>query len=159
MSDKNIKTIDHSASDNVYLHKDFHGALCYAIKYLDDNFGPDAAEDYLKQVARTYFAPLTEKLKEDGLSALEKHWNKVFNEENGNFSIKNEGGTLILTVNECPAIAHMKKQGYFYTDRYCLTTVVVNETVCAEAGYQCSCHYERGEGKCVQKFWKSEGKQ
>jgi len=159
MNDKNMKIIDRKASDNVYMHKDFHGALCYAIKYLDDNFGPDATEDYLKQVARAYFAPLTEKLKKDGLPALEKHWNRIFTEEKGNFSIKNEGGTLILTVDECPAIAYMKKHGYFYTDRYCLTTVVVNETVCAEAGYRCSCHYEPGEGKCVQKFWKSEGKQ
>ncbi len=30
-----IKVLDCKASDNEYLHKDFHGALCYAIKYLD----------------------------------------------------------------------------------------------------------------------------
>ena len=33
--------LEQKASDNQYLHKDFHGALCYAIKYLDDNFGEE----------------------------------------------------------------------------------------------------------------------
>ena len=50
-----------------------------------------------------------------------------------------------------------KKHGYFYTDRFCLTTVVVNETICEGAGYKCSCDYKQGEGKCVQRFWKDEG--
>jgi len=30
------------ASDNVYLHKDFHGALSIAIDYLDRNYGEAA---------------------------------------------------------------------------------------------------------------------
>ncbi len=37
-SDK-IKVLNCKASDNEYLHKDFHGALCYGIKYLDDVYG------------------------------------------------------------------------------------------------------------------------
>ena len=37
-----IKVIDRKASDNEYMHEDFHGALCYAIKYLDDNYGQNA---------------------------------------------------------------------------------------------------------------------
>lgn len=148
-----MKVLDCKSSDNKYLHKDFHGSLCYAIKYLDETYGEQVTEDYLKQVAKTYYAPLTDRLKKEGLSALEKHWKEIFGVEGGKFSIEYKSQKLVLTVDECPAIAHMKRKGLLFTQRYCQTTVVVNETICAEAGYRCSCEYEPGAGKCVQKFW------
>ena len=150
------KVIDRKASDNEYMHKDFHGALCYGIKYLDDNFGNDATEEYLQQVAKTYFAPLTEKLKAEGLKALEDHWQDIFTRENGKFDIRYEDDKLILEVTQCPAITHLKENNMLYTDRHCLTTVIVNKTICQDAGYDCSCQYEPGMGKCIQKFWKEK---
>ena len=150
------KTVDRKASDNTYMHKDFHGALCYAIKYLEDHFGDDAVTEYLRQVATTCFAPLTEKLKAEGLKALEDHWRDIFTKEGGEFLICYEEGKLVLDVAQCPAILHLKEKNMLYTDRYCQTTAVVNETVCAEAGYRCSCEYEPGKGRCVQKFWKEK---
>ncbi len=156
MSDDKKKVLDCKASEHEYLHKDFHGALCYAIKYLDDTYDHQATREYLTQVGRTYFAPLSRKLQNAGLSALEKHWREIFNREGGRFELNYEGGQLVLRVHECPAIAHLKKIGQLFTDRYCQTTVVVNKTICAEAGFECSCDYEPGEGRCVQKFWKQE---
>ena len=151
-----IKAIDCKASDNEYLHKDFHGALCYGIKYLDDNFGQDATTEYLKQVGKTYFAPLAAQLKKDGLQALENHWKKVFTKEGGKFKLYYQDHTLVLTVEKCPAIAHLKKIGQLFTNRFCESTIVINETICAEAGYRCSCQYQPGKGKCIQKFWKEK---
>ncbi|OHB58863.1 MAG: hypothetical protein A2Y12_00400 [Planctomycetes bacterium GWF2_42_9] len=152
MPDK-IKVIDCKQSDNEYLHKDFHGALCYAIKYLDDNFGEKATEEYLIQVGKTYFKPLSEKLKREGLEALRSHWKNIFKKEQGEFNIYCENDKLICEVKQCPAIAHLKKTGSFFTDRYCQTTVIVNKTICNDAGYQFTCEYKSGEGKCVQKVW------
>ena len=151
-----IKVLDCKASDNEYLHKDFHGALCYSIKYLDDNFGTDATTEYLQQVGRTYFAPLSEAMKKKGLSVLEEHLQNIFTKEGGRFKLDYEDQMLVLTVEECPAVAHLKKIDQFFTERYCETTVIVNETICSEAGYCCSCKYEPGKGKCVQKFWKDK---
>ena len=153
MSDK-IKVIDCKQSDNEYLHKDFHGALCYALKYLDENFGEEATQEYLKQVAQTYFKPLSEKLEKDGLKAIENHWRHIFQKEQGEFELYYEDDKLILKVDMCPAIAHLKKSNLFFTERYCQTTVIVNKTICEDVGYKCSCEYKPGEGKCVQKFWK-----
>ena len=150
------RVIDCKASDNVYLHKDFHGALCYSIQYLDEQYGHDATAAYLAQVGETFFAPLSEALKREGLAALEKHWRQIFSLEEGQFSLEYEDGALVLTVQECPAIAHLKSRGQLFTDRYCETTVVVNETVCRRAGYDCSCTYEPGQGQCVQRFWQEE---
>lgn len=148
------KILECKAADNEYLHKDFHGALCYAIKYLDDNFDEQATEEYLTQAAMSYFSPLIEKLKTDGLKALENHFRNIFTKEKGRFEIGYKDDKLILEILECPAIAHLKKRDLFFTDRYCLTTVVVNRTICKESGYNCSCEYEPGQGRCIQKFWK-----
>lgn len=153
---KDIKIIDCKQSDNEYLHKDFHGALCYAIKYLDDNLGQNTTEEYLVQVGRTYFKPLSEKLKKEGLKALESHWHKVFTTEQGEYSLYYEDNTLVLEVNKCPAIEHLKNKNMLFTERYCRTTVVVNNTICHDSGYKCSCQYQSGKGKCIQKFWREQ---
>ncbi len=156
MSDPNesLRVLDCKATDHAYLHKDFHGALCYAIKYLDDNFTPEITREYLAEVGRTCFAPLIKRLQAEGLPALEEHWKEVFTKEGGRFTLEYRDGVLVLTVHECPAIAHLKKIGQFFTPRYCETTVVVNETICKAAGHACSTRYQPGEGKCVQMFWK-----
>lgn len=155
-SDQGLRILDCKATEHEYLHKDFHGALCYGIKYLDDNFGHEATAAYLRQVGRSYFAPLSAQLRDEGLSALEKHWREIFTKEGGKFSLEFQDGVLVLTVHECPAIAHLRKINQLFTPRYCETTVVVNETICSDAGYRSSCEYVPGEGRCVQKFWKAK---
>jgi hypothetical protein len=151
---RKLKVLDCQASDHEYLHKDFHGALCYSIRYLDENFGPEATEEYLRDVGRNNYKALVRRLTESGLPALERHWREVFTREGGKFRMEYEGDTLVLTVDECPAIAHLKRTGQLFTTRYCETTGIVNETICQQAGYLASCVYKPGEGKCVQKFWK-----
>ncbi len=37
------------ASDNEYLHRDFHGALSAAIEYLDRRYGEEAVRSYLRE--------------------------------------------------------------------------------------------------------------
>jgi hypothetical protein len=149
-----LKVLDSGGGDHEYLHKDFHGALCYSIRYLDENLGLEATEQYLRDVGRKNYKGLVQRLRQEGLPALAQHWREVFTREGGKFRMEYEGDTLVLTVEECPAIAHLKKTGQLFTTRYCETTVVVNETICEQAGYSSSCIYEPGEGKCVQKFWK-----
>ncbi len=155
---KEIKVIDCKASDNEYLHRDFHGSLSYAIKYVEDNYGIEGVEEYLQQVARTYFKPLSDNLKIKGLSVLETYFSNMFTTEGGDFEIIKDEATLTLKVNKCPAVSHLKENNLFFTNNFCLTTKVVNETICEDAGYCCSCEYDSDKGKCVQKFWKnSEG--
>ncbi len=151
-----IKILDQKASDNEYLHKDFHGALAYSIKYLEDEFGPQAVKEYLVQVADSYFAPLTDQLKDTGLSALENHFRQIFEKEGGQATFEYDKDVLVITVSECPAITHLLKTNMLFTERFCETTNVVNETICQHAGYKCSCRYEPGKGTCVQKFWKEK---
>jgi hypothetical protein len=147
------KVMEQKAGDHEYLHKDFHGALAFAIKYLEETYGPHAVSEYLQQVADHCYAPLTAQLKEKGLVALADHFG-IYSREQGRVTVSHDDDMLILHVHECPAIAHLKKTGQLFSERYCETTVVVMDGVCRNAGYRSSCVYEPGQGRCVQKFWK-----
>ena len=46
-----------TASDNVYLHKDFHGALSAGIEYLHQRYGEDAVREYLRRFTLAFHAP------------------------------------------------------------------------------------------------------
>ena len=155
MSPKNnVMILEHNSSDNQYLHKDFHGALCYAIKYLDQTYGQDAAAECLQQVGREVFSALSSALKKDGPIAIERHFKHIFELEGGNAKFECKNDQLTIEVLKCPAIAHLQSTGQLFTNRYCETTVNVNKAVCAVAGYEFSCEYIPGGGKCIQKFWK-----
>jgi len=149
-----MRILERKASDNQYLHKDFHGALCYAIKYLDETYGQEVASQYLQQVGRENFKPLIDELKQKGLIALERHFKSIFELENGEAKFKLENDQLAIEVSKCPAIMQLRSTGQLFTNRYCETTVHVNKAICEAAGYECSCAYLAGQGQCVQKFWK-----
>ncbi len=156
MSEDKYKVLECRSSDNEYLHRDFHGALCYAVKYLDDTFGHKATAEYLQQAGVKVFSPLIAELKQKGLCAVERHFRRIFEIEGGRAIFRYEGMTLVIEVLECPAVRHLCSTGQLFTNRYCETTVNVNKAVCNAAGYDCSCVYEPGRGRCVQKFWKKE---
>ena len=141
------------------VHKDFHGGLSYGVQHLQEQYGEDALYDYLRKTGRAVYAPLIDELKEDGLCALAAHWARIFTLEEGDFELTFEGDRLVLKVNRCPAIHHMKEQEYVIADKFCETTRVVNEEICHAAGYECSVDYDRENGRCVQEFWRPEGKE
>jgi hypothetical protein len=152
------KIMDHQAADHEYLHKDFHGALAEAIAYLDAIYGPQATADYLAQVGRQAYVALIEEMKQEGLAAMARHLIAVFSKEQGRFTLQYEPERLLLEVKECPAISHLKNTGRFFSDRFCEATVQVNEAICASAGFRSSCTYEPKQGRCIQIFWKENGR-
>lgn len=138
------------------VHKDFHGAFSYGIQFIMQSYGMEGLKAYLEKLADTVYAPLVKGLRDEGLSSLRAHWNHIFTLEGGKFELRNEGDTLVLDVHECPAIAHMKKQGYTIDPNFCEHTRILNEAICARAGYRSSVDYNQAEGRCVQRFWKEE---
>jgi len=141
------------------VHKDFHGGFSYGLQYLQDNYGEDALYDYLRKMARTVYSPLIEELKKDGLAAMAAHLARIFTLEEGEFELSFNGDRLVLNVNKCPAIHHMKGQGYMIADKFCEATRIVNEEICHAAGYECSVDCEQQNGRCVQEFWQAGRKE
>lgn len=137
------------------VHKDFHGALSFGLQFIEDRYGSEGVREFLAGLADTVYKPLADALRQQGLSALREHWETVFGVEGGEIAIQIEGDQLVLRVLRCPAITHMKQQGYRIADHYCEHTRIVNEAVCAAAGYASSVEYDQSASRCVQRFWRA----
>ena len=150
------QVMDRRASDNEYLHKDFHAALSAGIGYLHSHYGPQAVRDYLGQFTRAFYAPLREKLQREGLSALKEHFERIYEIEGGQIEIEFSEEQMILRVQSCPAVTHMRKEGQAVADLFEETTKTVNEALC-EGSEFCAelVEYDRQSGRSVQRFSRS----
>lgn len=147
--------MNRSASDNEYLHKDFHGALSTGIEYLHRNFGEDAVREYLRDFSRSFYAPLMKEVKEQGLSALKDHFEQMYKIEGGSVRISCTEDELIIQVEECPAVSHMRKHGYKVAELFFETSRTVNETLCEGTPLAAELlNYDQETGRCVQRFYR-----
>lgn len=144
-----------SASDNTYLHKDFHGALSTGIDYLEANYGADAVQEFLRRFTNSYYAPVKADLKERGLIALKEHFEKVYGIEGGSISIDLTEDTLVLKVEACPALAHMRENGMKVASLFFETDRTVDDALCEGTPYAAEfIAYEEETGRSIRKFFR-----
>jgi len=145
------------ASDNPYLHKDFHGALSAAIEYVDKRYGEKAVREYLRDFARTFYQPLTEALKTRGLAALKEHFERIYKLEEAEVGIRLSDDELVIEVPRCPAVAHMREYGYPVARLFHETTRTVNEAICEGTPFAAElAEYDPQSGRNVQRFYRRE---
>ncbi len=56
------KIMERKASDNKYLHKDFHVSMNMLLTYIYENFGKKELINYLSQYAEAFYKPLNQEL-------------------------------------------------------------------------------------------------
>jgi hypothetical protein len=141
------------ASDNVYLHKDFHGALSGGIEYLHTHYGADAVREYLRRFTNSFYAPLKEDIRERGLVALKEHFEKLYETEGGDVEVTLSPDELRIDVPACPAVTHMRAKGYPVARLWVETTRTVNEALCEGTAFQAELlEYDEETGRSVQRF-------
>jgi len=146
-----------NASDNEYLHKDFHGALSAGIDYLEKHFGEKAVRDYLRDFTRAFYAPLIDDLKERGLVALKEHFKNIYRIEGAEIDMDFSENELVIKVAACPAVTHMREHGYSVARLFYETTRTVNETLCGETPFTAELlEYDEATGRGVQRFYRRE---
>ncbi len=149
------QVMERSASDNEYLHKDFHGALSAGLDYVAKHFGEDAVREYLRQFTRSYYAPLIAKLNEEGLSALRDHFRWLYELEAGEAEITCSEDELVVSVKACPAVSHMREQSYAVSPLFSETTRTVNETLCEGTPFAAELvEYDEETGQSTQRFYR-----
>ena len=127
--------MDRRASDNQYLHKDFHGALSSALIYLQDRFGPEAVREYLREFARRYYAPVRKDMTKRGLEAMADRLRRVYEAEGAEVHLQMTEESLIVEVAACPAVTHMREHGYDVAPMWRETIRSVNQGVCEGGAY------------------------
>ena len=146
-----------TASDNVYFHQDFHGALSASIDYLHDRYGEESVRQYLWQFAKSFYAPLTGALRSRGLVAIEEHFRKIYDLEGGTVRFDLSENELRIEVDACPAVTHMRRQGYAVARLFRETTNTVNRAICDGTPYDAELmEYEEETGRSVQRFYRQD---
>jgi hypothetical protein len=146
-----------TSGDNEYLHRDFHGALSAGIEYLHDRYGEEAVRRYLWQFARAFYAPLTEALQNRGLVALEEHFRRIYEMEGGEVRFALSKDELRIEVDACPAIRHMRKQGYLVARLFRETSETVNRAICHQTPFAAELvQYDDETGRSAQRFYRNE---
>jgi hypothetical protein len=146
-----------SAADNAYLHKDFHGALSSGLSYLERVYGADAVRDYLRQFASTYYAPLTKEINERGLIALKEHYERIYQMEGGVVEFDLSADQLVMKVEACPALAHIRQEGYPVSPLFYETTKSVDEAICAETPFAVDLEsYDQQTGRSTVRFYRRQ---
>lgn len=152
-ADMTREVMRRKASDNEYLHKDFHGALSAGITYLEEHYGEEAVREFLRTFAHTYFAPLVEDLRRHGLVALKGHFERMYEVEGGRCRIDLSDDELILSVEACPAVMHMREHGYPVARLFHETSKTVNEALCEGTPFCAEwVEYDERTGRSVQRF-------
>ena len=151
------EVMERRASDNVYLHKDFYGALSTGIEYLHTHFGEDAVRDYLRQFTVAYYAPLIAKLRKEGLPVLKRYCEKLYEVEGGDIDITLTDDELVLKVHACPAVKHMREHGYTVARLFRETAKTINEALCTGTPFAAELvEYDEATGRSIQRFFRRQ---
>lgn len=149
------KAMERKATDNEYLHKDFHGAMNLGLRYLDEKYGADAVREYLRQFARAYYKPLIDDLRKRGLVALKEHFERIYRIEGAPISLTLAEDELVLDVPACPAVTHLRRRGAAVSPRFVETTRTVNETLCEGTPFAAELvEYDASTGSSRQRFYR-----
>jgi len=157
---QSIKIMERKASDNKYLHKDFHIALNLLMTYIYDHFGKDALVNYLKQYSRAYHLPLIGKLKSGDKEAMVKYFREIYEKEEWSVNIISAENSVEITQDACPAISHIVHKGGKPCPFYRETYNTVYKTICENTPFEYNLVYFNEEtGACKQLFIIKEVKQ
>ncbi len=150
-------TMTRRASDNAYLHRDFHCALNLSLEYLRVNFGVDAVRDYLRRFAAAYHAPLQDDLRRRGLPALREYFENIYRLEGGRVRISGDADELLIEVERCPAVEHIRRQDGQPSALYAETSRIVNETICRDTPFAFELRgYDPLTGAGLQRFYRRQ---
>ena len=146
-------TMTRKASDNKYLHRDFHITLNILLEYIDGRFGKEAVVKYLTQYARAYYQPLREQLMAGDMTALSDYLTQIYQKEEWQVQIRTGDGFIELQQDACPGMTHIKASGNQPSPYYVETYRTVYETLCEGTPFQYELqHFDSETGACVQLF-------
>ncbi|MBN1181165.1 MAG: neutral/alkaline non-lysosomal ceramidase N-terminal domain-containing protein [Bacteroidales bacterium] len=157
---QSVKVVERKASDNKYLHKDFHIALNLLMIYIYNHFGQDALINYLKQYSRAYYKPLNQKLKVGDIQALVNYFKDIYEKEEWPVKIISGENSVEITQDTCPAISHILQKSGKTCPFYWETYNTVYKTICENTPFEYTLiYFNEHTGACKQLFIRKEVKQ
>jgi hypothetical protein len=143
------------AADNVYHHMDFHGALSNGIAWIEEQYGPEAVQEYVRRFTRQFYASVTKDIRAHGLGALRRHLHLLYTREGGRIRLESGGEELLLQVRQNPAVTHMREHGYAVAPLFFETSRTLFETLCEDTPYAVEwLAWDPETGRCSARFYR-----
>lgn len=99
---------------------DFYYAINATFRFIINRLGREAWENYLQELGRGYYKAVNEQWREGGLPAVASYWRAFYKAEPGSdAAVEEREKTVEITVNHCPAIAHLRAGGREIVKEYC----------------------------------------
>lgn len=131
------------------VHRDFHASVLDGVNYLIDNFGEEAAKRVLRRTATEVYRTMHEGLRHGDKTELLEWWRYYLDREGGKYRLEETPEGAILTVENCPAQAHLAKRGISGGKRTCWATMILNDALCEGSPYEIVLE-ETGDASCRQ---------
>ena len=132
-TEKSIVT-DMKSEDNKYLHRDFHLLGDLALTYCGEKFGDNGVKEFIADYTRTYYAPIIEKIKKNGLSEIKAWIENIYDIEEASELLHTNltESELEITVSKSPVIEYMHSLGqqpgkYYFEETNTFYSVIAEE--------------------------------
>ncbi len=148
-----MEVFEQKASENKYLHRDFHISMNILMEYISEKFGEGALTEYLRMFSGEFHKERKKLLVENGLVVLKDYFEKVYSEEEWNIEISLSDNELRISQEACPGISHIRKNGFLPIPRYIETYTTIYEELCRETPYEYEMlEFNNDTGECSQTF-------
>ena len=143
-----VNIIDMKSEDNKYLHQDFHTLADNALKYCAGKYGYDALIEFLRGYAEFFYAPIIERIKAEGISAIKSWIEKTYEIEEASELLHTNltDNRLEVTIDKCPAISYMRSLGQEPSEYFIEETKTVYATVAEKCGFGFKLEYYNDDG-------------
>lgn len=151
------RIMDIHASENKYLHRNFHVSADNGLRYVGENYGDNGVKEYLRTFTKAYYRPMISDVQKRGLIALKEQIEKIYIVEEMPETVKItfSEDELVVEIKECPAISHFNNTGYHPSKWYIELTRTVNETIAdlCNLGFE-MISYDEVTGMAKYRFYK-----
>lgn len=155
--DEATQIMDRKAAQNEYFHRDFHSFMNNGIEYIGRNYGMEGVADYLTGYVKKVCVKELERLEKEGLLALKVIIEDIYKKERALDVLRLElsNDSLKVTVDECPAVKHLKQTGRVVSSWYRYTTEIMMQIFAKQIGYSFTLNnYDEETGAAFYQFQK-----
>ena len=148
--------VDEKREGKKYLHRDFHLLADNALCYCADKFGIEGVVGFLRDYAKYYYAPVIDKFKSGGLSAVREWLEHLYEVEEASEVLHTEltDKELIVRIDKSPVIEYMHTLGKEPSKYYIEETRTLYAAMADEAGLGFSLDkYDEKTGEAEYRFF------
>lgn len=130
---------------------DFYFAINATFRFIHQQLGLEGLRRYWTDLGTRYFAPVSERWRQEGLCGVAAYWRAFFAAEPGaEVEVHEAADHVALEVKVCPAIKHLRTHQRELVPCFCQHCYFISEAMARPAGL--TVRIEGGNGSCRQTF-------